>query len=71
MGVDKIAGRFGDFGPQRSSDQCKASRFRCVGNGRLGSVSRELTALFVEAGHDVRGIVEPAITASTAILGRR
>jgi AcrR family transcriptional regulator len=32
---------------------------------------RELTALFVEDGRDVRGIVEPAITASTAILGRR
>ncbi|MDQ2636307.1 MAG: TetR/AcrR family transcriptional regulator [Actinomycetota bacterium] len=30
---------------------------------------RELTALFVEDGRDVRGIVEPAITASTAILG--
>ena len=32
---------------------------------------RELTALFVEDGHDVRGIVEPAIAASTAILGPR
>ena len=32
---------------------------------------RELTALFVEDGHDVRAIVEPAITASTAILGPR
>jgi AcrR family transcriptional regulator len=32
---------------------------------------RELTALFVEDGRDVRGIVEPAITASTAILGPR
>ena len=32
---------------------------------------RELTALFVEAGHDIHGIVEPAITASTAILGPR
>ncbi len=32
---------------------------------------RELTALFVEDGRDVRGIVEPAISASTAILGRR
>jgi len=32
---------------------------------------RELTALFVEAGHDIHGIIEPAITASTAILGRR
>ncbi|MGV0802957.1 TetR/AcrR family transcriptional regulator, partial [Mycolicibacterium elephantis] len=30
---------------------------------------RELTALFVEDGRDVRGLVEPAITASTAILG--
>ena len=30
---------------------------------------RELTALFVEDGRDVRGIVEPAIAASTAILG--
>ncbi|BBY94771.1 TetR family transcriptional regulator [Mycobacterium gallinarum] len=30
---------------------------------------RELTALFVEAGHDIQGIVEPAIVASTAILG--
>jgi AcrR family transcriptional regulator len=30
---------------------------------------RELTALFVEDGRDVRGIVEPAIKASTAILG--
>jgi AcrR family transcriptional regulator len=32
---------------------------------------RELTALFVEAGHDIQGIVEPAIVASTAILGPR
>jgi len=32
---------------------------------------RELTALFVEDGRDVRGIVEPATTASIAILGRR
>ncbi len=31
---------------------------------------RELTALFVEDGRDVAGVVEPAITASTAILGR-
>lgn len=30
---------------------------------------RELTALFVEDGGDVRGIIEPAIVASTAILG--
>jgi len=30
---------------------------------------RELTALFVEDGRDVRGIVEPAIKAATAILG--
>jgi hypothetical protein len=30
---------------------------------------RELTALFVEDGRDLRGIVEPAITAATAILG--
>jgi AcrR family transcriptional regulator len=32
---------------------------------------RELTALYVEDGRDVRGIVEPAIAASTAILGPR
>ena len=32
---------------------------------------RELTALFVEDEDDVRGIVEPAITASKAILGQR
>jgi AcrR family transcriptional regulator len=32
---------------------------------------RELTALFVEDGRDLRGIVEPAITAATAMLGRR
>ncbi|KUH85899.1 MULTISPECIES: TetR/AcrR family transcriptional regulator [unclassified Mycobacterium] len=32
---------------------------------------RELTALFVEDGRDLRGIVEPAITASEAILGSR
>lgn len=32
---------------------------------------RELTALFVEDGRDVRGIVEPATTASVAILGPR
>lgn len=32
---------------------------------------RELTALFVEDGRDLRGIVEPAITASAAILGSR
>jgi AcrR family transcriptional regulator len=31
---------------------------------------RELTALFVEDGRDLRGIVEPAITAATAMLGR-
>ncbi|GAB7067596.1 TetR/AcrR family transcriptional regulator [Mycobacterium hodleri] len=30
---------------------------------------RELTALLVEDGHDVRGIVEPAVTAARAILG--
>ena len=30
---------------------------------------RELTALFVEDGRDLRGIVEPAITAAKAILG--
>jgi AcrR family transcriptional regulator len=30
---------------------------------------RELTALFVEDGRDVRGIIEPAITASIAIVG--
>ena len=30
---------------------------------------RELTALHVEDGLDVRGIAEPAVTASTAILG--
>lgn len=32
---------------------------------------RELTALTVEDGQDVRGIVEPAVTASIAVLGRR
>ncbi|ULE34846.1 TetR/AcrR family transcriptional regulator [Mycobacterium sp. IDR2000157661] len=32
---------------------------------------RELTALFVEDGRDVRGIIEPAITASQAMLGPR
>lgn len=32
---------------------------------------RELTALFVEDGHDVHGIIEPAITASMAMLGPR
>ena len=32
---------------------------------------RELTALFVEDGRDVHGIVEPAITASKAMLGPR
>jgi AcrR family transcriptional regulator len=32
---------------------------------------RELTALFVEDERDLRGITEPAITAATAILGRR
>jgi len=30
---------------------------------------RELTALFVEDGRDVRGVLEPAVAASTAILG--
>ncbi|GAC1400204.1 MAG: TetR/AcrR family transcriptional regulator [Mycobacterium sp.] len=30
---------------------------------------RELTALFVEDARDLRGIVDPAITAATAILG--
>jgi AcrR family transcriptional regulator len=30
---------------------------------------RELTALFVEDDHDLRGITQPAITAATAILG--
>jgi hypothetical protein len=30
---------------------------------------RELTALFVEDGRDVRGILDPAVTASTALLG--
>lgn len=32
---------------------------------------RELTALFVEDGRDVRGITDHAITAATAILGPR
>lgn len=32
---------------------------------------RELTALFVEDQRDLRGIIEPAITASLAILGSR
>lgn len=32
---------------------------------------RELTALFVEDGHDVHGILEPAIAASTALFGPR
>lgn len=32
---------------------------------------RELTALFVEDGRDLRGIIEPGITASAAILGHR
>lgn len=32
---------------------------------------RELTALFVEDQRDLRGIIEPAITASVAILGSR
>ena len=32
---------------------------------------RELTALLVEDDRDVRGIVEPAVTASMAILGPR
>lgn len=32
---------------------------------------RELTALFVEDGGDVRGIVEPAVAAATALLGQR
>ncbi len=32
---------------------------------------RELTALFVEDGRDVQGIVDPAIAAATAILGPR
>jgi AcrR family transcriptional regulator len=32
---------------------------------------RELTALLVEDGQDVRGIVEPAVTAARAILGLR
>jgi AcrR family transcriptional regulator len=32
---------------------------------------RELTALFVEDGRDLRGIVEPAIVAATAMFGRR
>jgi AcrR family transcriptional regulator len=32
---------------------------------------RELTALFVEDGRDVRGILEPSITAASAILGPR
>src|SRR3954447_6969240 len=32
---------------------------------------RELTALFVEDDHDVRGIIDPAISAATAILGPR
>ncbi|MEO3759861.1 TetR/AcrR family transcriptional regulator [Mycobacterium sp. B14F4] len=32
---------------------------------------RELTALFVEDGRDVRGVIEPAVTASKAMLGPR
>ena len=36
----------------------------------LGGV-RELTALFVEDGRDVRGILDPAIAAATALFGSR
>ncbi|EUA43344.1 tetR family transcriptional regulator domain protein [Mycobacterium xenopi 3993] len=32
---------------------------------------RELTALAVEDGHDIRQIVEPAVDASVALLGPR
>lgn len=32
---------------------------------------RELTALFVEDGEDVRGLIEPAVSASMALLGAR
>ncbi len=32
---------------------------------------RELTALFVEDGRDVRGILEPAVTAAAALFGPR
>lgn len=32
---------------------------------------REITALFVEDGHDLSGITEPAITASVALVGHR
>ena len=32
---------------------------------------RELTALFVEDGRDVRGILEPSVTAATALFGPR
>ena len=32
---------------------------------------RELTALFVEDGRDVRGILEPAVTAALALFGPR
>ena len=40
------------------------------GLGALGGL-RELTALFVEDGHDVRDLIEPAYAAARAILGPR
>jgi AcrR family transcriptional regulator len=46
----------------------KASLSRPVAVVLLGGL-RELTALFFEDGRDVRGILDPAVTASTALLG--
>jgi hypothetical protein len=43
---------------------------RQLGLIMLGGL-QELTASFVEDGHDVRGIVEPAVTAATALFGPR
>jgi AcrR family transcriptional regulator len=63
--TDMLVGLTSSPGFRRSG---KAPLSRPLAVVLLGGL-RELTALFFEDGRDVRGILEPAITASTALLG--
>ncbi|BBZ63762.1 TetR/AcrR family transcriptional regulator [Mycolicibacterium monacense] len=63
--TDMLIGLTGSAGFRRAG---KAPLSRPVAVVLLGGL-RELTALFFEDGRDVRGILEPAVTASTALLG--
>lgn len=63
--TDMLIGLTNSAGFRRAD---KAPLTRPVAVVLLGGL-RELTALFFEDGRDARGILEPAVTASTALLG--